>query len=76
MADAGAVVDGIGAQADASQLLHQIVLFIGAARRTDDGCRIRAVFPGDATELLGDQVQCFVPTGFAEGAILFDEWRA
>ena len=47
MADAGAGIDIVVAEAGADQLLHQKGLFIGAARRGDAADRVAAVFlPG------------------------------
>ena len=67
MADAGAGVDIVVAEAAADQLLHQIGFFIGAAGRGDAADGVAAVFLLDALELGGGEIERFVPRHFAPG---------
>ena len=67
LAVARAVVDVVGADDRARQLLHQVALFVGAFRRGDEGQRIGSMTFLDFGEGLGDQGQGFVPGGFAKG---------
>ncbi|GCC47178.1 hypothetical protein chiPu_0031445, partial [Chiloscyllium punctatum] len=69
MADPGTGVDIVVAEAGADQLLHQIGLFIGAARRGDAADRVAAVFLLDALELRGGEVHRLVPRHFLPGIL-------
>ena len=64
VADSGAGVDVVVAEAGADQLLHHEDFFIGAARRGDAADRIPAVFGLDALELLGGEIERLVPRHF------------
>ena len=61
MTDPGAVVHIIGAEDGSSQLLHQIVLLIGAAGGGERSQGIRAVFLFDLGEPPGHHLQGFIP---------------
>ncbi len=65
MADAGAGVDVVVAEAGADQLLHQEGFFIGAARRGDAADGILAVLGLDALELGGGVADGLFPADFA-----------
>ena len=67
MADARAGVDIVVAEAGADQLLDEIGLFIGAARRGDAADRALAIFGLDALELRGGVVDRLVPGDLAPG---------
>ena len=53
MAEARAVVDAVRADRDPHQLLHQVVLLVGRARRGDRRDRVRAVVALDTCQLAG-----------------------
>ena len=61
MADAGAGIDIVVAEAGADQLLHQIGFFVGAARRGDAADGIAAVFGLDALEFGSRVVERLIP---------------
>ena len=65
MADAGAGVGVVVAEHVARQLLHQVGLFVGAARRGDDADRILAGRRLDALELGGDAADRLFPRDLA-----------
>ena len=65
MADAGAGIDVVVAEAAAHQLLHQVGLLVGAARRGDAADRQPAVLGLQALELRGDAVDRHFPGHFA-----------
>ncbi len=67
VADAGAGVDIVVAETGAHQLLHQIGLFVGAARRGDAADRIAAILILDAPELRGHMRIGLLPGHFAPG---------
>ena len=68
MADAGAGIDIVVAEAGADQLLHQIGFFVGAAGRGDaaDGSRGR-IWPGCRLNSAAAIVERLVPRHFAPG---------
>ena len=67
MADAGAGIDIVVAEAGADQLLHQIGFFVGAARRGDAADGVAAIFGLDPLELGCRIVKRLVPRHFAPG---------
>ncbi len=70
LAVARAVVDVVGADDCARQLLHQVVFFVGCLRRRDKTKRIRTVLGLDPAELGADQLDRFVPARLAKrGAV-------
>src|SRR6185437_11319585 len=69
VADAGAGVDIVVAEARTDQLLHQIGLFIGATGGGDAADGVAAVFLLDALELGGGEIEGFVPGDFAPGVL-------
>ncbi len=66
MAQPGAVIDIVGAEAGAHQLLEQIGLFVGALCGAETGQRLDALFVADPDEALGGDVERLFPGGFAE----------
>jgi hypothetical protein len=70
---AGAVViDAVGAQRRAGELLQQIVLFVGRTRGADD----TEIGPGEGLELFGYQLERTAPTGrFELAGFVADERR-
>ena len=67
VADAGAGVDIVVAEAGADQLLHQVGFFIGAAGRGDAADGVAAIFGLDALELRRGEIDRLVPGHFAPG---------
>jgi hypothetical protein len=67
MADAGAGIDVVVAESRAHQLLHQVVLFVGAAAGDDGADRVAAVLLLDAAELARGVGQRLLPRHFAPG---------
>ena len=67
MADAGAGIDVVVAEGGAHQLLHQVVLFVGAAAGDDGADGVAAVLLLDAAELARGMGQRFVPRHLAPG---------
>ena len=67
VADAGAGVDIVVAEAGAHQLLDEIDLLIGAARRGDGADRLPAILGLDALELAGGVVDRLLPRDLAPG---------
>src|SRR5438874_1623478 len=65
MADPGAGVDVVVAEAGADQLLHQIGFLVGAAGRGNAADRIAAVFGLDPLEFGSRMGERFVPRYFA-----------
>ena len=61
VADAGAGVDVVVAEAGADQLLDEEGLLVGAARRGDAANRVLAVLDLDASELRGGMLDRLVP---------------
>ena len=64
-----AVIDIVGAEAGADQLLEQIGLFVGAFGRAEAGDGLAAMGLGDPGEARGGKVQRLVPARFAEMGI-------
>src|SRR5450830_872683 len=69
MADPGAGVDVVVAEGRTDQLLHQVGLFVGAARRGDAANRITPVFGLDAAELAGRVADGLVPADLLPGVV-------
>src|SRR5918993_4711650 len=65
MADAGAGIDVVVAEAAAHQLLDQVGLLVGATRRGDAADRQPAVLGLQALELRSDTLDRHVPGHFA-----------
>ena len=65
MADARAGIHVVIAECGADHLLHQVGLFVGAARRSDAADRIAPVLRLDALELAGGVADGFFPGHFA-----------
>ena len=61
-----AVIDVVGAEAGAHQLLEQIGLFVRSLGRTETGQRLDPLLIADLEESLGGDVECLLPGGFAE----------
>src|SRR5690606_38635839 len=78
VAHARAIVDRVGPDHRARELLHQIVLFVGAARRADQRDRLGAVLIANRSQPRGDQIERLVPAGLAEltGFPVLDQRRA
>ena len=66
VAKAGAVVDIVGAEAGAHQLLDEIGLLVRALGRAEAGERAGARSISDLPKALGGKIQSLVPRGFAE----------
>ena len=66
MAQARAVVDVVGAEAGAHQLLEQVRLLVAALGRAEAGERRRSVPVADAHQSARGQVERLVPGGLAE----------
>jgi hypothetical protein len=71
MADAGAGVDVVVAEGGAHQLLHQVVLFVGAAAGDDAADGVAAVLCLDAAELARGMGERLVPAHLAPGVVIF-----
>src|SRR3981081_2167083 len=65
MTDAGAGIDIVVAEAAAHQLLHQVGLLVGAARRGDAADRQPSILALQALELRGDAVDRHLPAHLA-----------
>ena len=66
VAQARAVVDVVGAEARADQLLEEVGLLVGALRRAEAGDRPRAVLAVDGLQAAGRQVERLLPRRLAE----------
>ena len=66
VAQPGAVVDVVGVEAGADELLEEVGLLVGALRRAEPGDRGRAALGVDLAQPPGDQVQRLVPGGLPE----------
>ena len=66
MAQAGAVVHVVAAEAGAHQLLEQVGLFVAALGGAEAGQGFLAMGVAQGLELAGGEVQRLVPAGFAE----------
>ena len=66
MAEPRAVIDIVGAEAGAHQLLEQISLFVRAFGRAEAGQPLRAVAVADLLQARGGAVERLVPGRFAE----------
>ena len=71
MADAGAGIDIVVAEAGADQLLDEIGFFIGAARRGDAADRIAAVLILDAAEFGGRMGKASSQLTSRQGSLIF-----
>ncbi len=67
MAQPGAVIDVVAAEAGAHQLLEQVGLFVAAFGRAETGQRLVAVAGTQVFELAGGEIERFFPGGLAEG---------
>src|SRR5260370_22777650 len=67
MAHAGASVDIVVAEARAHQLLYDVGLLVGAARRGDAADRVAAILRLNALEFRGRVADRFFPRDFAPG---------
>ena len=74
MAEAGAVVDVVGAHHGAHELLEDVVLFVGAAGRRETGDSVGPVLVPDGPEALGDNAQRLVPAGRHQLAAPAHQW--
>ena len=61
-----AVVDVVGAEARADQLLEEVRLLVGALRRAEAGDRLRAVLGVDPLQAPRDEVERLLPARLAE----------
>src|SRR5918912_4520534 len=66
MAEAGAMVDVVGPEHRADELLEQVIILIRAFGRAEPGQRLRSVLPLNLEEALCRQIQGLVPGGFTE----------
>ena len=73
LAVARTVVDVVGADDGAGQLLHQVALFVGALGGGDEGESVGAVGGFDFGELGGDEGEGFVPGSLDEAIAVADE---
>ena len=69
VADAGAGVHVVGAKGRAHQLLHEVGLFVGAARGGDAAHRVTAVLGLDALDLGGRVRERHLPADFLPGLV-------
>ena len=60
------MIDVVGAEGGADQLLEQIGFFIRALGRAETGERTGTVLLFDRSEPVRDQVQGFIPRSFSE----------
>ena len=72
MTDPGAVVHVVGAEDGSSQLLHQIVLLIGAAGGGESANLFGAMFGNKRVKFSGYEFQCLIP-GCCPIAIAFSD---
>ena len=68
VAEAGAVVDVVGAEDDAGEFLEEVVVLVEALGGAVDGEGVGAVGVADLGEAAGDVVEGFVPGGAAPAA--------
>src|SRR5690625_3051919 len=66
MAQAGAVVDVVGAETLAHQLLEEVGLFIGTLGRAEAGQTVASIALEDVLETLRREIQSFLPGGLPE----------
>jgi hypothetical protein len=66
MAQPGAMIDIVGAETGAHQLLEQVSLFVGAFGRAEAGQRLRPVAVADFLQTASGAVERFLPSRFAE----------
>ncbi len=66
VAQPGAVIDIVGAEAGAHQLLEQIRLFVGALGRTETGERFHALLVANLDQAPGRDIERLFPGSFAE----------
>jgi hypothetical protein len=71
MADAGAGIDVVVAEGGAHQLLHQVVLFVGAAAGDDGADRVGAVLGLDAAELARGVASASSHDTSRQGSLIF-----
>ncbi len=74
VAQAGAVVDAVGADGGADELLGQVVLLVGGAGEGDHGDGVRAVPVSDVRQSLGDRGEGFVPGRFDQLPVASQQW--
>ena len=65
MAEAGAVVDVVGVQQGADELLEDVVVLVGGLGAGIAGDGVAAVVVADAHQFVGHQVERLVPCGLA-----------
>src|ERR1700730_7838674 len=75
LAVARAVVDIVGADYSAGQLLHQVALFIRALGRRDERHRVWTAFSLDLRQFVGHEAESFVPRGWTKLTALANERR-
>ncbi len=73
LAVAGAVVDVVGADDGAGELLHEEAFFVGAFGRGNEGESVGAVVGSDLLEFLFDDVEGFVPFDLSESFAVAEE---
>ena len=66
MAQPCAVIDIVGAEAGADQLLEDVGFLVGTLGRTETGQRIAAMGVPDVTQALRCKLQCLFPARFPE----------
>src|SRR5260370_34912828 len=64
------VVNIVRADHGSRQLLHQVALFIGAFRRSDERHRVWTALRLDLGQFAGDEGKSFIPAGLAKLASL------
>ena len=69
MTDSRTVVHIVGAEHRPCELLHKVVLLIGAPGRGECSQRIRTIFIFDLSEPLGDKIECFIPASLLKSAV-------
>jgi hypothetical protein len=69
----GTVVYVVGSKHRSKEFLHLIGIFIDAAGAADAGDGVRTVLLDDVFEFLSDEIQRFIPRGFAKIVLLADQ---
>src|SRR5690606_16662094 len=69
VSETGAMIDSIGADDCAGELLQQVILFVRTLRRGQKGDAVRAVALANLTEAAGNVVEGGVPTVFLESSV-------
>ncbi len=67
VAETGAVINVVGAEPRAEELLEDVVLLVGALGALEDRERAAAMRVVEPAQLLGGEIERFLPGGFAEG---------